>query len=378
MDVGLPLIEMGQQRSARFAEGVRANTFQHQRKLVSAKGQFVTTPNNDTLYSQAWLNLEKGPVIITVPDSAGRYYCIPFMDMYTNNFAMVGTRTSGNGPRSFMVVGPHDATLNPMVIRSPTNWVWVLGRTLVDSEDDLPRAHAFQDGWQISGAESSTLKAYAGRSAPWSEYFASVQELMNESPPPVTDIRILDSMAPLLRLGGTFDLKNFSADQAKEIEEGISDAKKILSQARGLGRVQNGWTYPRSSLGNFGQDYDYRAAVALGGLGGLTRVEAMYFRALGPDSRGYDSARNWRLTFSGEHYRRSTRFGRCRCIRLLLRGSSISWTIQSIATRSEIAHRASDAARMDLSISGCREANRAQRRTQTGCRRLPTEISRCC
>ncbi|WP_235983462.1 DUF1254 domain-containing protein [Bradyrhizobium australiense] len=72
---------MGRQRSARFSEGVKANTFQHQRKLVSAKGQFVTTPNNDTLYSQAWLYLEKGPVTITVPDSKGRYYCIPFMDM---------------------------------------------------------------------------------------------------------------------------------------------------------------------------------------------------------------------------------------------------------------------------------------------------------
>ena len=64
---GLPLIEMAEQRAARSADGVKVNTFQHQRALITAKGQFVTTPNNDTLYSQAWLNLENGPVTIGVP-----------------------------------------------------------------------------------------------------------------------------------------------------------------------------------------------------------------------------------------------------------------------------------------------------------------------
>ena len=123
---GLPLIEMAQQRSERSAEGVKINTFQHQRALVTAKDQFVTTPNNDTLYSQAWLNLEKGPVTISVPASGTRYYCVPLMDMYSNNFAIIGTRTSGGSARTFTVIGPNDATIDPLVIRSPTNWVWSL------------------------------------------------------------------------------------------------------------------------------------------------------------------------------------------------------------------------------------------------------------
>ena len=104
---GLPLIEMAQQRSERSTEGVKVNTFQHQRALISAKDQFVTTPNNDTLYSQAWLNLEKGPVTISVPASGTRYYCVPLMDMYSNNFAIVGTRTSGGSARTFTVIGPN-------------------------------------------------------------------------------------------------------------------------------------------------------------------------------------------------------------------------------------------------------------------------------
>jgi hypothetical protein len=89
---GLPLIEMAEQRASRSAQGLKVNTLFHQRALVSAKGQFVTTPNNDTLYSTAWLNLEKGPVTVSVPASGDRYYCVPLMDMYTNNFAIIGTQ----------------------------------------------------------------------------------------------------------------------------------------------------------------------------------------------------------------------------------------------------------------------------------------------
>src|SRR5262249_52301020 len=66
---GLPLIECAQQRSARLAGAMKANALLHQRALVTAKDQFVTTPNNDTLYSQAWLSLENGPVTIHVPAS---------------------------------------------------------------------------------------------------------------------------------------------------------------------------------------------------------------------------------------------------------------------------------------------------------------------
>jgi len=102
----LPLIEFAQQRAARTAAGLKVNALHHQRTLVTAEEQFVTTPNSDTLYSQAWLNLEKGPVTIHVPASGGRYFCVPLMDMYSNNFAILGTRTSGGAARTFSLVGP--------------------------------------------------------------------------------------------------------------------------------------------------------------------------------------------------------------------------------------------------------------------------------
>lgn len=297
---GLPLIENAEQRAARFAEGVKPNTFQHQRALVTVKGQQFTTPNNDTLYSQAWLNLENGPVTISVPASGSRYYCVPLMDMYTNNFAIVGTRTSGSNARTFTVVGPNEKSNIPRAIRAPTNSVWILGRTLVDGDGDLAKAHAFQDGWTIKGPDAGAPKTYVRRNAPWNEYFSAVQELMNENPPPMMDSRILDSIAPILEFGKVFDPSRFTPEQVAEIKAGISDYGSRLLQIRKETLVRNGWSFPRSSMGDFGQDYDYRAAVAIGGLAALPRVEAMYLRASGPDGKGFGSAKSWRLAFTAD------------------------------------------------------------------------------
>ena len=74
--------------------------------------------------------------------------------MYTNNFAMVCTRTAGANAQTFTVIGPNEKADIPRAIRAPTNSVWILGRTLVDGDNDLAKAHAFQDGWTIKGPTS--------------------------------------------------------------------------------------------------------------------------------------------------------------------------------------------------------------------------------
>lgn len=122
---------------------------------------------------------------------------------------------------------------------------------------------------------------------------------MNESPPPVTDALILGEMAPLLQFGGNFDVR-FTPDQAAEIQAGIGDAVKEMAQVRGRGQIQNGWSFPLYGLGDFAQDYVYRAAVAIGGLGALPRLEAIYLRAAGADGRGFDSSKSWEMTFAAD------------------------------------------------------------------------------
>lgn len=295
---GLPLIEMAGQRAGRFAEGLKTNALRHDRNLVTAKGQFVTTPNNDTLYSHAWLDLRQGPVTFSLPASGSRYYSVALMDMYSNNFAIIGTRTCGNGAQTFTVIGPNEKADIPRAIRAPTNSIWVLGRTLVDGDADLPQARAFQDGWTIKAPEAPAPKTYVKRSAPWAEYFAAVQALMNDNPPPLTDGLILTRMAPLLQPGGSFDPARFTPAQVAQIQAGIADAGKRLAGVRQRTLVRNGWSFPLRSIGDFGQDYDYRAAVAIGGLAALPSVEASYLRASGPQGKGFDSAKAWRLAFT--------------------------------------------------------------------------------
>ena len=97
-----PLYEMARMRAAtsplrlpdgRTApEGLRwCNVFTHARKLLKAGTSRVVTPNNDTLYTNAWLDLSDGPLVMNVPDTAGRYYVLGFLDFFTNPFAHVAS-----------------------------------------------------------------------------------------------------------------------------------------------------------------------------------------------------------------------------------------------------------------------------------------------
>ncbi|WP_213980475.1 DUF1254 domain-containing protein [Sphingomonas sp. dw_22] len=117
----LPLIEMAQTR-ARMA-ALPANRLFHKRVLATPKDVSVTTPNNDTLYSSAWLNLANGPVRLTIPPSGDRYLSVALMDMYTNNFAVLGTRTIGRDGGSFTILGPGAASDDPLAVRATTPWV---------------------------------------------------------------------------------------------------------------------------------------------------------------------------------------------------------------------------------------------------------------
>src|SRR5438874_6055527 len=134
----LPLLEMAATRTRLLTMGASQNTLYSRRNLADAASRSVTSPNNDTLYSAAWLDLTAGAVTATLPDFGQRYFSLQLMDMYTNNFAVIGTRTTGSGAGKFAIVGPNDAigASDRNVVRSPTPHVWALARVLVDGPDD--------------------------------------------------------------------------------------------------------------------------------------------------------------------------------------------------------------------------------------------------
>jgi hypothetical protein len=298
----LPLIEVATTRQRGQALGHKMGVFAHVRNLATHKHRAVTTPNNDTLYSTAQVDLSAGPVTIVVPPSGDRYLSLALMDAYTNNFAILGTRTTGPEGGTFRLVGPNETAEGWGVIRAPTNHVWALARILVDGPHDLDAAREVQAGLSMQGPASEAPGPYAARSAGWRDYFESAARLMAANPPPATDLAILRTMAPL-GLADGFDPARFTPPQAAEIEAGFAEGRQAARGGGGLagGNFIEGWSYPSARLGDFDQDYLYRAAVALGGLAALPPAEAMYMRACAPDGRAlFDGTKPWRLRFPAD------------------------------------------------------------------------------
>ena len=274
----LPLIEMATAR-ARILKipGAAVNALRHTRTLSDHTARWVTTPNNDTLYSPAFLDLSKGPVTLTIPPMGQRYYSVAVMDMFTNNNVVLGARTIGGEGGTFTLVGPGQASSGPNPVRIATPHAWLLVRILTDGGEDLVATHKAQDGFVLKGPAGGAASSHAARDAKPADYFATAKALLASDPAPPSDLRILRRAAAFLG-AGPFD--------EAAAATGVEQARMITVFAQGRQVFTNGWSYPRPNLGDYGQDYLYRAIVALQGLGALPVAEAMYMKAAGDDGAG--------------------------------------------------------------------------------------------
>ena len=301
---GLPLIEMATTRARALAgrggQPAGLNRFGHTRQLAGPRSRAVTAPNNDTLYSSAWLDLTRGPVTLAVPPTGDRYISVAGMNFYTDNDFVLGTRTSGGAGGRYTIVGPGQTGSGPDVVRLATPHGWLLARTLVDGPQDLAAVHAVQNALVLSGPAGVPPSATAAREASPAEYFASVAQLMRSDPPPATDVALFARIAPLgLTADGRFDPKRFGPAEMAQIEAGVAEGKRFLATLRPGGATQ-GWTYPRGTLGFYNQDYTFRAAVALAGLAALPPAEAMYMQPVGDQGRMITGPGPYRLHFDAD------------------------------------------------------------------------------
>ena len=155
-----PLITMDVTRrvSTNFEPGVEPgkgpmNMFNNMPAFPSADFRVVVRPNFDTLYSSAWLDLTKGPAVVSVPEVLDRYYLLPLMDMWTDVFASPGTRTTGTQAHDFLVTPPGWSGEPPAgmtAIASPTPYAWIIGRTQTNGPTDYEAVHKIQAGYKIT------------------------------------------------------------------------------------------------------------------------------------------------------------------------------------------------------------------------------------
>lgn len=275
------------------------NRFSHRRTFPDAKFKDVVRPNADTLYSSLWFDVGDEPLVLTLPDTAGRYHVIPLMDMWTDVFASLGTRTTGNHGGTFAIVGPDwKGTLPDGVgmIRSPTNVGWIIGRYQTNGPRDYPNVHKLQAGLQarpLSSGDAATDAAggaqmpAADRGIPPvvqaatmepAQFFAMFAELMKRNPPHASDYAILRRMERLgIVVGKDFDLAETSTVIQQAIAKGAKDGyQRIVSRRSAMRITGNGWMAIGNSLGVYGNDYLQRAFVAYAGLGALPPEEAIY------------------------------------------------------------------------------------------------------
>ena len=283
------------------SEGIKTpmNTFANLAAFPPADMKAVVRPNFDTLYSSAWLDMTKEPMIVSVPETHGRYYLLPMLDMWTDVFASPGWRTTGTQAGDYVVAPPGwSGSLPAGVVRidAPTPYVWIIGRTKTDGPGDYDAVHKIQSGFSITplsrwgkaaepvvgtvdpNVDMNTPPKVTVDTMPAGKFFAYAAEILKLQPPHVTDQPILAQMRRIgMERGKSFDVDKVDPAIKAGLETAPADAQALMQwKVATLARVANGWSMNTDTMGVYGNYYLKRAIVAQVGLGANLPEDAIY------------------------------------------------------------------------------------------------------
>ena len=274
------------------------NQFGSMTKYPTAADKDVVRLNVDTLYSFAFLDLSKEPMVLSVPDTNGRYYLMPLIDAWTNVFASPGKRTTGTKAGNFVITGPDWTGELPKGMteyKSPTNTVLVAGRTQANGPKDYAAVNAIQAKYKMTplsawgkpytppagtvdpGIDMSPPVEQVGKMSA-TTYFQTLATLLKANPPPAADAAAVAQLAKIgIVPGQDFDPAKLEPSVAKALDGVVQKTLATLQEAaKTAGTPVNGWNIPAKDLANFGTDYATRAVVALVGFGANINDDAIY------------------------------------------------------------------------------------------------------
>jgi len=292
-----PLVLMDMTRRVRSTDPT--NAFTHFRAFPPGDFRDVVRPNFDTLYSFAWLDVSEEPMVVSVPDTGGRYYMLPMLDMYSDVFAVIGSRTTGTGAGHYAVVEagwagslPDGATR----IEAPTAGVWVIGRIQTNGVADYETVHQIQDALEVTPLSvwpappsspvadvDETIDRTVGpadqvAAMTGAEFFEYAARLLQSNPPHLID----QPMVARMRRVGIEPGERLDADALDPVVRAAIDAapavclEEMEAAVRNAAPLRNGWAFMRSNIGVYGTNYRFRAGIALVGLGANLPEDAIY------------------------------------------------------------------------------------------------------
>ncbi|HVT28851.1 MAG TPA: DUF1254 domain-containing protein [Lacipirellulaceae bacterium] len=302
--------------------GGASNTFNNIAAYPNADMRAVVRPNFDTLYSSAWLDLTHEPMIVSVPDTGGRYYLLPMLDMWSDVFASLGSRTTGTKAANFLVAPPGwngDLPEGVTRINAPTPHVWIIGRTRTDGPADYARVHEVQKGYRITPLSgwgkppvvvTQTIDPSVDVKTPpktqvdtmaGDKFFAYAAELLKVNSPHITDQPIISRLKRIgLEKGKSFDITKIDATARKAIEGAPAEGQKLMAwKVPTLARVANYWSMNTDTMGVYGTYYLKRAIVAQIGLGANLPEDAIYPVSIGDENgKALDGANKYIIRFA--------------------------------------------------------------------------------
>ena len=282
----------------------------------------VVRSNFDTLYSIAWLDLTKEPLVVAAPDTDGRFYLLPMLDMWSDVFASPGWRTTGTEAGQFLVTPPGWTGTVPAGMShlpAPTPFVWVIGRTKTDGAADYPAVHKIQAGYTVTplsrlGKEPQAVTVKVDPAVDMktppkiqvdtmsaANYFAYAAELLKVNPPHSTDQPMLAQLKRIgIEAGKSFNMDALDPQIKAALQTVPEDAQALMAwKVPTLARVVNGWSMNTDTMGVYGNYYLKRAIVTQVGLGANLPEDAIYPLNIG-DSNGkpLDGANKYVLHFN--------------------------------------------------------------------------------
>jgi hypothetical protein len=284
------------------ASAAPINQFLNSPRYVTPDMKNVVRVSRDSLWTTAWLDLDKGPIVLSVPDTHDRYNVFSIMNMWTDVFASVGKRTHGTRPGAFLIAGPNWNGTAPADIketfRSSTRYAWIAGQTQANGEEDFAAVNALQAEYKLTPLSAWGQPYMPPESVPVNPnvnthvtppnqvaamdagtFFNRLAMVMKDNPAYAADAEALATLETIgVEPGKPFDITRVDPVVARSLETAVKDAQAKMSEGATNRETVNGWIRV-PNLGRYG-GHDKVGAI---------RRRARYRGRAGPQARMRDT-----------------------------------------------------------------------------------------